>query len=54
MAGEVVMCDKSAFREASVPMVKTAEQLYKEWWQKQQEKHDKTESEFRTEEKGLD
>ena len=36
------MCDKSAFRE--VPEVKTAEQLYKEWWEKNQ--NAKTESEL--------
>jgi hypothetical protein len=37
---------KQAYRE--VPQtVKTAEQLYKEWWEKKH--HDKTESELRAE-----
>jgi hypothetical protein len=40
------MCDKSAFQP--VPQtVKTAEQLYKEWWEKEQ--HAETESELRAE-----
>jgi hypothetical protein len=32
------MCDKSAFRK--VPDGKTAEQMYREWWEKEQEKKD--------------
>jgi hypothetical protein len=39
---------KEAYREVPVqPAVKTAEQLYKEWWEKKH--HDKTESELRAE-----
>jgi hypothetical protein len=36
------MCDKSAFRELkeTIPLPKTAEQIYKEWWEKRQEKID--------------
>jgi len=37
------MCDKSAFRK--VPDGKTAEQMYKEWWEKNH--NAETESELR-------
>jgi hypothetical protein len=34
------MCDRISFQPVPKPEVKTAEQLYKEWWLKEKEKDD--------------